>query len=97
MRTFIFVLLSVPLAAFGCGGASTQTSATAMESPEQASERILARARALEQEHKTREAFAAYHQLTRNYAATPAGKQALARVAQAQKDALRRSVIRKRK
>lgn len=90
-----FVLCGLALIVSGCGNAPTQAPAT--ESSGQVSERILARAESFEREHKTKEAFAAYHQLARNYAETAAGKKAVARIAQAQKEAIRRSATRKKK
>jgi hypothetical protein len=61
------------------------------EPPEQAAARIFDLAQNLEKERKTREAFAAYHQIVRHYPATPHGKKAAQRISQAQQAALRKA------
>jgi hypothetical protein len=54
------------------------------EMPEQTVARIFALAQSLEKEGKTKQAFAAYHQLVRLFPSTAEGKQAAERLRQAQ-------------
>lgn len=71
----------------GCG----RRTEPSLETPEQASERIFRVARSLEADRKTREAFAAYRQIVRYYPGTAHGKKAAERIAQAQRDAMKRA------
>jgi outer membrane protein assembly factor BamD (BamD/ComL family) len=60
------------------------------EPPEQAAARIFDTARNLEKDHKTKQAFAAYHQLVQHFPSTTHGKMAVERIRQAQKAAFRK-------
>jgi hypothetical protein len=61
------------------------------EPPAQAAARVFDVAQNLEKERKTKEAFAAYHQIARAYPTTPHGRKAAERISQAQKAALRKA------
>jgi TolA-binding protein len=52
--------------------------------PEEEADRVLAIAADLEKQGKTRQAFAAYHQVITNFPGTPSSKLAAARVKNAQ-------------
>ena len=66
----------------GCGGSKPVTEAPA-ESPAQAAARVFAAAEELERQDKTRQAFAAYHQILQKYPDTPEGKKAAERIRRA--------------
>ena len=86
MRFLATLSLCLSLGAIGCG----RSEQAPRETPEQAAARVFDLARHLENDHKTREAFAAYHQIVRHFPATAGGKKAAERIAQAQKAAIRR-------
>jgi len=73
------------IAAIGCNHPDPAPA----ESPEQAAARIFDLAQDLEKQHKTKEAYAAYRQISQHYPSTPHGKRAAERISQVQKDALR--------
>jgi hypothetical protein len=66
----------------GCG--SSQSPPVSAAASEQEADRVLAIAQTLERQGDTKEAFAAYHQIIRNYPGTPSGKIAIERVKKAQ-------------
>jgi outer membrane protein assembly factor BamD (BamD/ComL family) len=70
------------LLACGCG--PSRAPAAAIVNPEEEADRVLAIAADLEKQGKTRQAFAAYHQVITNFPGTPAAKVAAARVRKAQ-------------
>jgi len=86
MRSIARFSLCLSLIATGCG----RSGPAPRETPEQAAARVFDLAQNLEKEHKTKEAFAAYHQVVRHYPATAGGKKAAERIARAQKAAVRR-------
>jgi hypothetical protein len=57
------------------------------ESPAQAATRVFAVAEGLEKEHKSKQAFSAYHQVARHFPDTPEGKKAVERIHRAQRQA----------
>ena len=67
-----------------CGCGPSQTRSVAMVNPEQEADRVLAIAADLEKQGKTKQAFAAYHQVITNFPGTPSGQLAVARVKKAQ-------------
>jgi hypothetical protein len=82
LRLFIGALgLAGP---FGCGGREPAAPAPA---PAEAAARAFGVAQGLEREHKTKQAFAAYRQVARQFPDTAEGKKAAARIRQAQKAA----------
>ncbi len=81
MRLLVAASLCLGLSASGCGRAEPALQ-VAGETPEEAAARVFAKAQSLEKEQKTKEAFAAYHQIVRQFPATPHGKQAAARIQQ---------------
>jgi TolA-binding protein len=83
VRSLAKFSLSLSLVAFGCG----RSEPAPRETPEQAAARVLDLAQNLEKEHKSKEAFAAYHQIVRHYPATAGSKKAAERIAAAQKAA----------
>ena len=96
LRTLVFLCWGLSLAALGCGR-SEQASLAAQEAPEQAAVRVYSLAQKLEKEHKTKEAFDAYHQIARRFPQTPEGKKAAQRISQAQKEAVRNSAVRRKR
>ena len=86
MRLVVALSPVLLLAALGCG----RSEPAHAESPGQAAARVFAVAQNLEQERKTKEAFAAYRQIARLYPATPHGQRAAERISEAQKSALRK-------
>jgi hypothetical protein len=88
MRFIAKLALCLCLSAPGCG----RTGEAPAESPEQAAARILEVAQTLEKEHKTKQAFAAYHQIVRHYPATAGGQKAAQRIDQEQKAVMKRRV-----
>ena len=82
MRYATLCLSTMLLLAYGCG--PSQTPSIAMVNPEQEADRVLAIAADLEKQGKTKQAFAAYHQVITNFPGTPSGKLALAKVKKAQ-------------
>jgi outer membrane protein assembly factor BamD (BamD/ComL family) len=85
MRRIIFLSISGCLFLIGCARSDIDAPAIAGATPEQEAERIFAIAQDMENEGKTQRAFAAYHQVIRNFPTTPAGKKAIERVNKAQK------------
>ena len=94
MRRFVAAALFLGLTAAGCQAPSRRELHVG-ESPSETALRALAPAQGLEKEGRTREAFAAYHQIVRQFADTPAGKNAAARIVKAQRDATRKPSRRK--
>ncbi|MDR3638979.1 MAG: hypothetical protein P4L84_34560 [Isosphaeraceae bacterium] len=76
--------------ALGCGAAEPAIQHPG-ESPAQAAARVFTVAEGLEKEHKTKQAFAAYRQLARQFPDTPEGKQAADRIRRAQGQAAKKS------
>lgn len=91
MRTVAALALSLFLVAAGCGKPEEATPGP----PEQAAARVFERAQALEKDHKTREAIAAYHQILNHFPGSPEAKKAHDRIQLAQKAALRRARTRR--
>jgi TolA-binding protein len=87
MRLVVALSPVLLVAALGCG----RSEPTSAESPAQAAARIFNVAQNLEQQRKTKEAFAAYRQIARLYPNTPHGQRAAERIMQAQKAALRKA------
>ena len=85
MRIIAVFCLCVCSFVIGCARSDSEMAAVASATPEQEAERILAIAQDLEKEGKTQRAFAAYHQIIRNFPTTPSGKDAIERVKKAQK------------
>ncbi len=84
-------LVSIFLASFiiGCGGSGSGTPlAVSAATPEQEADRVLAIAQDLEKQGEHKKAFAAYHQIIRNFPGTPSGKKAIERVKKAQLEAM---------
>ena len=81
------MLLSI--LALGCG--APQTAGEPLpESPAEAAPRVLAAAEELEREHKSRQAFAAYHQILQRYPGTPESKTAADRIRRARQQSAMR-------
>jgi TolA-binding protein len=76
----------VAVAGFGCH----RPDPTPAESPDRVAARTFELAQNLEKEHKTKEAFAAYRQISQQFPSSPYAKKAADRIGQAQKDALRK-------
>jgi hypothetical protein len=73
----------IALAASGCAP-PRPVGAELEEKPEQAAARVFAVAERLEKEKKNGRAFAAYHQLARQFPETPEGKKSVERIRRAQ-------------
>ena len=74
----------------GCEGSGTQSPPVSAARPEQEADRVLAIAQNLETQGDTKKAFAAYHQIIRNFPGTPSGKKAIERVKKAQREAMQK-------
>jgi TolA-binding protein len=92
MRQIAVVALTISWLSAGCGGwgSGSQAPAVVVGSPEQDAARVFALALSLEKEGETKKAFAAYHQIVRNFPETPAGKKAAERIRKAQGEAMRK-------
>ncbi len=82
MRFTTVWLFTLLLLAYGCG--TSRTPSVAVVNPEHEADRVIAIAADLEKQGKTKQAFAAYHQVITNFPGTPSGKLAVARVKKAQ-------------
>ena len=89
MRLRAVVLPYLGALALGCGPAEP-VSPIPGEPPAQAAARVFAVAERLAKEHKTKQAFAAYHQLARQFPDTPEGRQAADRIRRAQGQATKK-------
>ncbi|MGP0064463.1 MAG: hypothetical protein ACLQGP_12810 [Isosphaeraceae bacterium] len=97
MRLAAIICLLLASLMVGCAGSDAGSQAVASSStPEQDAERVLAIAEDLEKQGDHKKAFAAYHQIIRNFPGTPSGKKAIERVKRAQRDAMRKPRTTKR-
>ena len=97
MRQVALAGLLILLTIDGCGWSdSGPLPATSGATPEEEAARVFAIAQDLEDQGEHKKAFAAYHQLFRNFPSTDAGKKAIARVKKAQSDSLRKTKSKKR-
>ena len=94
MRRFVAAALLLSITEAGCQRAE-RIPTPAGQSPGETAARVFALAQRLENEGKTKEAFATYHQIVRQFPDTPDGKQAAGRILQAQRDATRKARQRK--
>jgi hypothetical protein len=81
-----FIVAFALVGPLGCGGSGPASPGPAAP-PAEAAARAFGVAQGLEREHKTKQAFAAYHQVARQFPETAEGKKAAARIRQAQKAA----------
>jgi hypothetical protein len=91
MRLLACVSMLLASLMIGCGGSDSGTPlAVSGATPEQEADRVLAIARDMEKQGENKKAFAAYHQIIRNFPGTPSGKAAIDRVRKAQREAMRK-------
>jgi hypothetical protein len=77
-----FFLSLVLTGSEGCG--SSHAPPVSAATPEVEADRVLAIAQDMERQGNTKQAFAAYHQIIRNFPDTSSGKKAISRVKKAQ-------------
>jgi hypothetical protein len=90
MRAIAAVCIVLSALVAGCGGASSPAPTASAATPEQDADRVLAIAQDLEKQGDTKKAFAAYHQMIRNFPGTPSGRKAIERVKKAQRESMRK-------
>jgi hypothetical protein len=90
MRSIAILCLFLSSFMTGCAGPDSPSVPVSAATPEQEAHRVLAIAQDLEKQGETKKAFAAYHQIIRNFPATPSGKKAIERVKKEQEEAVRK-------
>jgi hypothetical protein len=92
MRPIAIACLFLSSLVTSCAGsnAGSQAPPVSAVTPGQEADRVLAIAQDLEKQGDTKKAFAAYHQIIRNFPDTPSGRKAVERIRQAQRDATRK-------
>ncbi len=90
MRAIAIVGLFLFSVMTGCAGSGSQAPPVSAATPEQEADRILAIAQDLEKQGNTKKAFAAYHQIIRNFPDTRSARKAVERIGQARRDATRK-------
>jgi TolA-binding protein len=90
MRLIAILCLFLVSLMTGCEGAGSQAPPVSAAKSKLEADRVLAIAHELEEKGETKKAFAAYHQIVRNFPETPSGRKALERITKAQREASRK-------